>query len=284
MKTLLIDSSSIIYKYALTSSNYELTTSDGTVVTCVYSFLNDLLELCTHFSTNKVVVAFDSVASIRKSMSPTYKVNRKEVPEDIKERRKLMYAQVPIIKEFLTSANFICREIYGFEADDIIASYVQNNPEEQFITVSGDHDMWQTICSNNMIYNPNKKEVFNTKDFQELFPKLDPKEYWKILSIAGCTTDHVEGVKGVGEKTAYKYLVKELKPTSKAFNTIKENKAIIYETQKLVKLPHTACPECKLEYTTLNQQCFFETCNKYGFNSFLTEDFMRWRYVFNLYG
>lgn len=282
MKTLLIDASSILYKYALTSNKYELTTSTGTVTTCVYSFLSEMLDLCDLLESNRIIVVFDSRENLRKGMCNTYKANRKEVPEEVKERRRLMYEQIPILRDFLSLCNIPCIESEGYEADDVIASFVYNNPDTEFVTVCSDHDLWQTIRDNNIIFNPSTKRIFRESDFQVKFPNFKARDYWKILSIAGCSTDHVEGINGVGEITAYKYLTKQLKDTSKAYNRIIQNKETAYFTQKLVQLPLEGCPIHKVEYTPINVEGFCTACTKYEFESFLNTEFSRWMLLFNM--
>lgn len=274
-ETILVDASSILFKYALVENKYELTTSEGVETTIVYSFMDCILNLCLKFNTNSIIVVFDSHTNNRKALYPSYKANRKEVPEEIKERRKRMYAQIPALRDFLQLSNIQYTEAEGFESDDIIASYIYNNPDTDFITVSTDHDMYQTLVGNNRLYNINKDQFFTEESFNKLFPNLPAKEYWRVLAIAGCTTDNVEGLKGIGEKTAYKYLTHSLRPESKAFNTIKSNKDTVYFTQKLVKLPLKGCPVFTLNATTPSITGFCEACEKYEFNSFLDVSFIK---------
>ena len=50
--------------------------------------------------------------------------------------------------------------------------------------------------------------------------RIKPFEWHKVKAIAGCSSDNVKGVAGVGEITAIKYLKGELKKESKAHQNI----------------------------------------------------------------
>lgn len=283
MKTLLIDASSILFPTLYNSTGLELTTDDGTPVTCVYIFLEELLNLSFKFNTNKIVVVFDSKGSNRREIYPEYKMNRQEVPEEIKAKRISLFNQIPILKDFLATLGISTYSFTGLEADDIIASIVYNNPLEEFITVSSDHDFLQLIRENNVLYNPKKETIVDVPAFQNKFPNLHPEDYWKILSLAGCSTDNVKPCfPGVGEKTAYKYLTGQLKETSKAYSKIKQGEQNIPLITRLVKLPFEDTPVLVLnneEKPTLHE--FLQLCIKYQFNSFTEEHLNKWILFFN---
>lgn len=283
MKTLLIDASSILFPTLYNSTGLELTTDDGTPVTCVYIFLEELLNLSSKFNTNKVVVVFDSKGSNRREIYPEYKMNRQEVPEEIKEKRISLFNQIPILKDFLATLGISTYSFTGLEADDIIASIVYNNPLEEFITVSSDHDFLQLIRENNVIYNPKKETIVDVSAFQSKFPNLQPEDYWKILSLAGCSTDNVKPCfPGVGEKTAYKYLTGQLKETSKAYSKIKQGEHNVPLITRLVKLPFEDTPVLILSSESQPiLSDFLNLCIKYQFNSFTEEHLNKWILFFN---
>lgn len=284
MRVVLVDASSLLFPTIYNSQGFELTTSRGQLVTCVYSFLDDILSLSEELESNKFVILFDSKGSVRKNACPTYKCNRQEVSDEIKEKRHQLYQQIPILKEFLTSMGICHLEICGFEADDLIASIVQNNRLTRFYTVSTDHDLWQTLGKNNMMYNFSRKTFKDDYSVSEKFPGLEAHDYWKILSLSGCSTDNVAPiVKGVGEKTAYKYLTGTLKPESKIFKSIEENIHKAPENEALVRLPHSACialTDINERIGELDQEGFIAKCMEYEFDSFLENE--NWDKFFRL--
>ena len=59
-----------------------------------------------------------------------------------------------------------------------------------------------------------------------------------MKAISGCSSDNITGIKGVGEKTAIKYLLGELKETTKTYKAIEEQKEELWKKNgKLTKLP-----------------------------------------------
>jgi hypothetical protein len=59
-----------------------------------------------------------------------------------------------------------------------------------------------------------------------------------LKAIAGCASDNVSGVLGVGEKSAVKYILGTL--TGKKLADIEANSELVYFNRGLVKLPHKA--------------------------------------------
>lgn len=276
MRIVLVDASSLLFPTIYNSKGFELTTSSGQLVTCVYSFLSDILSLSETLESNKFFIFFDSKKSIRKEECSTYKENRQEVPEEIKEKRKQLYAQIPILKEFLSEMGIPYLELCGYEADDLIASAVQNNKLTQFYTISTDHDLWQTLGKNNIMYNISRGTYLFDYDIREKFPGMEAHEYWKILTLSGCSTDNVAPIaKGVGEKTAYKYLTGRLKPGAKIAQSIVDNLHKAPDNEKLVRLPHSGCielTEINKYIGELDQEGFIAKCMEYEFDSFLENE------------
>lgn len=283
MRTVLIDAYGLLFPVIYNSKGYELTTSDGTPVTCIYSFLDDILSLSKELHTNDFIVCFDGGRNLRKELNKAYKANRKEVSDEIKEKREILYKQVPILRDFLTAMGIPCVSVSGYEADDVIASFVYNNPLTQFYTVSGDHDMLQTIRYNNQIYNMSKRNLITEHEFSKMYPGLEAKDYWKVLSLSGCSTDNVPPItKGIGEKTALKYLTGALKPTSKAYKSIEENIQNAPANERLVRLPFEGMPVLKVsEYrSVLSYTGFLQKCEALEFASFFENP--EWDAFFNM--
>ena len=123
----------------------------------------------------------------------------------------------------------------GFEADDLIAS-VCKDKKQDFIVVSSDQDMFQLLSKHVEIYNPMSKKFITKSSFTDKYG-VKPKEWATVKAIAGCSSDGVPGVSGVGEKTAIKFMNGDLKQTTKAFVSIANSTDLIERNLKLVKLP-----------------------------------------------
>jgi len=157
-------------------------------------------------------------------------------------------------------------------------------PDHEHIVVSTDQDLYQTIRNNRKIYNPIKKEFITVEVFKERFGGLEPINYRIIKSITGCSSDNIQGIHGIGEKTVVKYLKAEINNSEK-FKEIQAQRTLIDFNEKLVYLPYIHGPvpinELKTRKNTLSSKKFKNIFNTYSFNSFLKE-FDTWEKHFGL--
>src|SRR6056297_4137534 len=115
----LIDGSSFIFRayHALPPLTRK---SDGLPIGAVAGFCNMLQR---YISDNQgadapthVAVIFDKGShTFRNDLYPEYKANREEMPEDLRP-------QIPLTRRATEAFNIACKEIEGFEADDIMAT------------------------------------------------------------------------------------------------------------------------------------------------------------------
>ena len=117
-RLILIDGSAYIFRayYGLPPMNR----SDGTPINAVFGFTNMLVKLIEDYNDEKLIVIFDAAReNFRNKIYPKYKANRGETPEDL-------IPQFDLIKQSVSAFNIHQLEMNGYEADDIIATYVKN--------------------------------------------------------------------------------------------------------------------------------------------------------------
>lgn len=241
--------------------------SDGTV----FGFLTDLVHLSNRFMTTKLAFCWDSNSSLRQKEYPNYRNKRKSVvlSEEEQEERKQFHEQViQLHKEILPDIGF--RNLFhqeGYEADDLIASISMflDAKEEKHIIVSADKDLYQLLGKYNTIYNPITKIEKTEEGFASEF-QVSPKQWVAIKSIAGCPSDSIEGIAGVGETTAARFLSGDL-VQGKKFQAIKDNDEIWKRNRKLVKLPYPGTRSCVLKEDNISKSDWNLVVKKYGFNS-----------------
>ncbi len=201
MKVLYLwDGSAFIYRsfFALPP----LTTKDGFPTGAIYGFLRSIFALIKAEKPKYFVVAFDHPAQThRERVYVHYKAKRPKMPDPLK-------LQIPKIKEMVTLLGINLMEMEGYEADDIIASVTAKALDLGFNVniYSPDKDILQLVKDGKVaVVNPMNGEVFDEKKVLEKFgvpPMLIPD----YLALVGDKTDNIEGVKGVGPKTAIKIL------------------------------------------------------------------------------
>lgn len=276
---ILVDSNSICHQAKHSMGNLSWEEKKTGVL---FGFLYQILNLAKMFKTNEFVFAWDSRESFRDKIFPGYKHkrrNKEKTPEE-KELDGIAYAQFDTIRlELLPEIGFVnSYMIDGYEADDIMASITFSHPNKEFVIVSTDEDLYQLLSDNVKMYSIKKKMSYTNKNLWKEYG-VTPDEWGEVKAIAGCRTDEVPGVVGVGEKTACQYVNRHLNIHNKSYRDIKSNGELIQRNKKLVILPFEGTPEIsKFHFETLSSRAFQDICNRYGFQSFLTQEkYSQWK-------
>ena len=199
MKLLLIDGHSILNRAFFGLP--DLTNSQGLHTNAVYGFLNIMFKILEEEKPEFLTVTFDVHApTFRHEMYAEYKGTRKPMPEELRE-------QVPLLKEVLGAMGICIVQKEGYEADDIIASFIKNNSQDdlQIKVVTHDKDLYQLISPRVSIYSPAKKELYDRDGCYEKYG-IYPEQVRDFLALTGDSADNIPGVKGIGDKGAKKLL------------------------------------------------------------------------------
>jgi DNA polymerase-1 len=179
--------------------------SDGSHIGGVYHFINTIRRFLETHNHDKVIVFWDgdSNSSIRKSIYPQYKGNRRQ---DMNEYKYESYLQQKArVKMYLEEVYVRQVEMLNNEADDLIAYYCQVARDEQIIIFSADKDLTQLISKNVTIYSPTGKKYLANGDMINI-NKVDIPHYNITLTkvMTGDKSDNIDGIEGLGEKTLIK--------------------------------------------------------------------------------
>src|SRR3954462_10061937 len=140
----LVDGSSYIFRayHALPPLNRK---SDGLQVNAVLGFCNMLWKLLREMPEDNrpthLAIIFDkSEITFRNKIYPEYKAHRQPAPDDL-------IPQFALIREAVRAFDLPCLEQVGFEADDLIATYVRQDSDRGAHTtiVSSDKDLMQLV-------------------------------------------------------------------------------------------------------------------------------------------
>ena len=289
--TLIIDSNSLAYiaKYSMRGLSW-----NDFPTGVIFGFFSQLKELANHFQTNKFIFSWDSKKSFRRGLYPEYKAQRRErrkkrTDQEVIEDNLAFEQFYQLRRIFLPKFGF--KNIFirtGYESDDIMASLVINTPKElskdKLIIVTTDDDLFQVLnrCD---LYHPSTKRLMTKKSFEEEF-EINPLQWVEIKQLAGCTSDNVKGIEGVGEKTALKYLKNLLKSGKIYARILKEKEKVIKQNAPLVCLPFAGVePEegFKIEKESFFSNDFCDICDQLGFKSFLKQDeYQKWVALFDM--
>jgi len=250
----------------------------GKDTSVIFGFLKRIISFIKRFPEKEIVFVWDSVYSIRREVYPEYKKvreeNSSEISEYEKRSREVAYAQFSEIREVvLPMLGFT--KIYsqnGYEADDIMASLLINNPEYKFIIITTDKDIYQLISEKCMLFNPVTKSMETMTTFYDKYDCF-PHLWGKARSISGCSTDNVRGVKGVAEKTAIRYLTGKLKSTNKKYKDIEAAKEMIENNKELIILPMYGTEDIKINTSdSTDRHKLIKVCEAYGFRSLINKE------------
>ena len=203
----IIDGMAIAYRAHFALIRNPLVTSDGRHISATYGFLNALLKIIRDEQPDYLAVAFDAKEkTFRHKKYPDYKATREKMPYE-------MRPQIQWIKDILSAMNIPMIELSGFEADDIIGTLAKKAEKENIDTymVSGDKDFMQLISDHIFLYAPaTGKRPLTIYDKEGVEDKwgVPPEKIIDLLGLMGDSSDNIPGIKGVGEKTAVKYLKK----------------------------------------------------------------------------
>lgn len=228
---LIVDSMNLLYRAFHTTG--ELYNGSA------WGFLRQIRNFEQRLGTARTIFAFDLGFPLRKKIYPEYKSTRHKIGEtrDCDERREFLEQVKKLRTEWLYEIgyqNVFAQE--GYEADDIIASVCKYSlHERRAFIVSSDKDLYQLLSEDISIWKPHKKELYTKEDFQKEWRQLNPSDWYKVKSMAGCSSDNIKGIKGIGEITATKYL------TGEKIRLGLTDKMLGYdssENDKLTKLPY----------------------------------------------
>src|SRR6204780_5304172 len=175
--------------------------SDGLPLNAVFGFCNMLWKLLRDMRPEErpthLAVVFDkSEKTFRSEMYADYKAPRPDPPDDLKPQFKY-------IREAVQAFDLPSLEQDGFEADDLIATYVREacGAGATATIVSSDKDLMQLVSDRVIMFDTMKDKKIGRAEVMEKFG-VPPEKVIEVQALIGDSTDNVPGVPGIGVKTA----------------------------------------------------------------------------------
>lgn len=198
---LLIDGHAAAYRAFYAIRN--LTGPDGTPTNAIFGFVKAFQRARELIKPSHLAVAWDGgLDEQRTDILPGYKSERDPMPDDLEP-------QLDAIVEWLEASGVPSIFEEGVEADDSIATLARQAEAADRFTViaSPDKDFFQLLNENIGLLNPNDKSgtVWGAEQVQAKTGVL-PGQIIDWLSLVGDAVDDIPGVRGVGPKTAAKWL------------------------------------------------------------------------------
>ncbi|MBI4175320.1 hypothetical protein HY523_01750 [Candidatus Berkelbacteria bacterium] len=203
----------------------EFTSPSGEATGAVYGFVNVMIRVVRELVPTWIVACFDTVGPTFRNIAYTeYKATRAETPPSL-------IHQEPLVHEALAALAIPSYGLTGYEADDLIATFVEQalhgqKPEvEEVVIVTGDRDLLQLAEPRVLFYLLRR----GIKDIELLTPPavetllgLPVDHYLDWKALRGDPSDNIPGVPGIGDKTAMS-LITQFGTLDRLFAALKHN-------------------------------------------------------------
>lgn len=238
---------------------YPSMSTHGYQVGGVVGFMKTMTRILEEVRPQKVYAIWEGGGSVkRKALYPDYKAHRKpeklnrfygdDIPETTENKEQQIRALVALLNHTAMTQVYV----QDCEADDVIGYLCKKMTSSNKVIVSSDKDFYQLLDDKTRIYSLHKK-TFVTKDhvFGEF--GITPQNFALAKCLCGDVSDNINGVPGIGFKTAAKRFPilsseQELLITniveyaqartseSKIYKSVAENVPLIERNWKLVNL------------------------------------------------
>ncbi|MFP6085494.1 DNA polymerase I [Helicobacter pylori] len=245
----LIDTFAYLFRsYYMSAKNKPLTNDKGFPT----GLLTGLVGMVKKFYKDKknmpfIVFALESQTKTKRAEKlGEYKQNRKDAPKE-------MLLQIPIALEWLQKMGFVCVEVNGFEADDVIASLATLSPYKTRI-YSKDKDFNQLLSDKITLFDG--KTEFLAQDCVEKYGIL-PSQFTDYQGIVGDSSDNYKGIKGIGSKNA-KELLQQLGSLEKIYENLDLAKNLLSPKMYQALIQDKGSAFLSKELATLERGCIKE--------------------------
>jgi len=197
---LLVDGTAVAYRafYAIA----HLSTKAGRPTNAVFGFIKMLMQMDDQWKPAARAVVFDGgLPAERMEQLPTYKAQRKEMPDELR-------SQFEPIEQFLDCAGIPALRVEGQEADDVIATLAERESRagRRVLIASSDKDLFQLVGGSVEMIGPQKASEKMDAEAVRQKTGVRPDQIVDWLALTGDASDNIPGVPGVGPKTAAKLL------------------------------------------------------------------------------
>ena len=206
-KIILVDGNNLLFRsfYATAYQGVIMKNSKGFPTNALYGFINMMNKIIKEESPSYIMVAFDKGKTFRHDKYEEYNAGRSETPDELK-------LQFPKAKEVLETMGIKYYETDNYEADDIIGTLAKIvDEEDEFIAtiVSSDKDLLQLISDEVTVklLKQTGHIMMTREEFKNTY-QVEPIRMIDLKALMGDSSDHIPGVKGIGEKTAISLISK----------------------------------------------------------------------------
>jgi DNA polymerase-1 len=193
----LVDGDGLLYRAANAIPLF--TNKQGLPTNGLHGFASMMWSLLRTARPSHAAVAFTGDPPLAKHrLDPDYKINHYEHPDEIKQ-------QMPYAMRFVRALGVQVFLEPGYEADDVIATLLQQHRRMQARIVSSDRDFYQLVSDRVRVLAP----IRGVSEMRDVGPAevkalygVTPAQIPDLKALTGDPSDDIPGVRGIGPKTA----------------------------------------------------------------------------------
>lgn len=167
----------------------------------VQGVVRHVLKLVETLKLEQLIITWDMGSkTVRNDWYADYKKDRVAPPDEL-------IPQFDHVKEVLDALGMFQIGMKGYEADDIIGTLSKRY--DDIIIVSGDKDLLQLLDDRNELWLTKKGYTVYDQYTRARFEAehgITPAQFIDVKALMGDASDGYKGVKGIGEKTAFKLI------------------------------------------------------------------------------
>jgi len=196
----IIDGTALAYRAHFAFIKNPLINSKGQHTSALYGVISSFLKIYEDHHPQYIAISFDTHhKTFRHQMFDGYKANRPKTPDEL-------LSQLDAITRFFTLIGIHDINQPGFEADDIIGTLATRFSKDFSVAiVSKDKDFAQLVNENISIYDHKENKFITTAEIVDKY-EVNPSQFIDYLALIGDSSDNIPGAKGIGPKTAVKWL------------------------------------------------------------------------------
>jgi len=216
MKYILIDGNNLAIRCSF--ANASLRSKENLPTGVHYGTFNSLFSLKQNYPDYQFLMVWDGKSkrriseaneAVKNGIIPNgYKENRERDPDKMRQELKDFYQEAPFLQRAINELGIPQVRLENFEADDVIASYVNIlKKDNEIIVVTSDEDYTQLLDDNVSLWDGMKQKRITKNDW-EIENGITISQFLDVSALMGDDGDNIKGVSGIGPKTALKEIKK----------------------------------------------------------------------------
>lgn len=280
----IIDGNNLVMRAYYAMQNHSLATSEGVPTGALFGSIMSHINIVRTLAPTRMVWFFDARggSTVRKELYPEYKGKR---PGNLD-----IGQQLSAFEAFLSTMDVRYYSEGGVEADDLIAEAVKRwDPEVPKVIVSGDHDFHQLVSKDPLVsvFKPGQgknspAKAYSYRAISEEYG-MPPEKLVDAWSICGDKSDNIDGVRGVGFKTARKLLERngwDLAEAMKNEERLRGWDELVHRNSRLIDLSrgemgvslHVSLDECHLKKEDYDSESLQRFLHKWEISSLRSKE------------